>query len=405
MGGSSIDVAGAFPNTTGSTRSLTPAVTFRNGPRKRPFEGSRQVESVNTNNRLSQQQGFYRRRQKGTQVPSATRRFLFFNKRDEDGNIIKTTKPRRARPTVETLDELRSPGVSFPREVGLDNDDDADVRLSLRHMTEDDLKTLVPMCIEEFGTDYQLKQLNAAKRDRQRRSLLPRWIVNPKLIPNAWESFSFELLIYWTLRLKLMQGGNGGLRRRSSIPNPSPHDPVMLVLCEQAKRLSDDASRVVGMVELSLQPPDADRNPPALPLPLWVKAALARHTTMDGSLQGWVTNLLIGESCRGKGYSKILMAATEGIAQKWGCSSIYLHADADAISGRVPQRLYEGLGYEVVIGSTRKGSGDNSGVDGKDDGFSPQWAGGSRREQARFMAIRVVDEVCLLCYRKRIGIF
>jgi len=31
-----------------------------------------------------------------------------------------------------------------------------------------------------------------------------------------------------------------------------------------------DADVVVGMVELSLQSPHADRNPPSLPLPQWV---------------------------------------------------------------------------------------------------------------------------------------
>ena len=179
----------------------------------------------------------------------------------------------------------------------------------------------------------------------------------------------------------------------------------MLVLCEQTKQRApnQDDPRIVGMVELSLQPPDADRNPPAVPLPLWAKAALAKHTTMDGSLQGWVTNLLIGESSRGKGYSKILMAATEGIARhQWDCSAIYLHADADAVSGKVPQRLYEGLGYELVIGSTKKGAGVENGFGNEDGSVAPQWAGESRREQERFMAIRVVDEVCLLCYRKQL---
>jgi GNAT superfamily N-acetyltransferase len=32
-------------------------------------------------------------------------------------------------------------------------------------------------------------------------------------------------------------------------------------------------------------------------------------------MQGWVTNLLIDPKYRGFGYSKILMAATEGIAR------------------------------------------------------------------------------------------
>ena len=164
---------------------------------------------------------------------------------------------------------------------------------------------------------------------------------------------------------------------------------------------TEDDSAVVGMVELSLQPPDADRNPPALPLPLWVKAALAKHTTLDGSLQGWVTNLLISDESRGKGYSKILMAAAEGIAKhRWGCSSGYLHADADFRSGKVPQSLYEGLGYNLVIGSTKKGKG--GGNDDEDPSAKFAWMGVSGKEMERFSAIRMVDGVALLCYAKKL---
>jgi len=271
-------------------------------------------------------------------------------------------------------------------------------------MTTEDLKALVPMCIEEFGSKESLNKLNGNFR---RRAFLPRWIADPKQIPDLWEGFSFEMLIFWTLRLKLLQGGNA---RRSG--SKQPKDPVMLVLCEKntpsqrqtkpfrSPFVDENGSTIVGMVELSLQPPDADRNPPALPLPLWVKSALAKHTTLDGSLQGWVTNLLISDSCRGRGYSKILMAAAEGIAKhKWGCSSVYLHADADFRSGKIPQSLYEGLGYDLVIGSTRKGKGGSS----KEDLSAKfSWMGVSGKELERFTAIRMVDGVALLCYSKQL---
>merc|ERR1740117_1528571 len=115
--------------------------------------------------------------------------------------------------------------------------------------------------------------------------------------------------------------------------------------------------RIVGMVELSLQPPNADRNPPALPLPKWIKSELASLTQL-GSLQGWVTNLLIDSSCRGLGYSKVLMAATEGIAKHaWDCNYLFLHADADVTSGKIPQSLYNNLGYDLVKGSTLNSDG------------------------------------------------
>jgi hypothetical protein len=140
------------------------------------------------------------------------------------------------------------------------------------------------------------------------------------------------------------------------------------------------------MVELSLQPPDLNRNPPAAPLPLEFKQTLARRTEI-GTVQGWITNLLIDPTCRGLKYSKILMAATEGIAKTWGCTYIFLHADADLRSGKIPQRLYESLGYEVVTGN------------GKDD---YTWAGPSSTSLNQFSAIRMIDGTALLCYSKRL---
>lgn len=388
LGGTSIGEAFPKMNLPNTRRPL--AIAVRNGQRKRPLQETRdEIES-------SLWQGFDRKRTT-YRNSSATSLNLFFNTRDENGNIVKKGKMRQGKPTVETLKELGSAGVSFPKEVKVPNADD--VTLTLRHMMTEDLKELVPMCIQEFGDG----QLNGTSR---RRSLLPRWVVDPKQIPDLWEGFSFEMLIYWTLKLKLMQGGNSRRPEQNQ-----PKDPVMLVLCEKKESQTEqqmlswgsteDDSTVVGMVELSLQPPDADRNPPALPLPLWVKAALAKHTTLDGSLQGWVTNLLISDSSRGKGYSKILMAAVEGIAKhRWGCSSVYLHADADFRSGKVPQSLYEGLGYDLVVGSTRKGKAGST--EDEDPSAKFAWMGVSGKELERFSAIRMVDGVALICYAKKL---
>jgi GNAT superfamily N-acetyltransferase len=233
-----------------------------------------------------------------------------------------------------------------------------------------------------------------------------------------WESFWFEKLISFTLNWKMKanidQVNDGDyeqkrITRHKQVRSSKINDPAMLVLVqrkqkspqqqqilkEDANRNTDDDSRindnddeeeekVVGMVELSLQPPDFNRNPPAAPLPLEVKQALAKRTEI-GSVQGWVTNLLIDPACRGWKYSKVLMAATEGIAKAWGCQYIFLHADADIRSGRVPQKLYESLGYEVVTGNAR-------------DDYS--WAGSTGLDH--LSAIRMVDGVALLCYSKRL---
>jgi GNAT superfamily N-acetyltransferase len=446
-----------------------------------------------------------RRRQQHLSRSRTTRLNLFFNQRDENGNIIKSSQKSRGgkrgrirqQPfiTSETLEELRSsPGITFPMEVRLfnnddDNDDDAveeydgdaynddnhDNRKSLllRFMTTDDLKSLVPMCVEEFGnhgsnTQQQQLQLHQTSNILK---MIP-WYNNnnppQKSIPDLWDGFCFEQLISWTLRLKLMQGNNNNNSIDDSLSENNNssikkkmiiNDPVMLVLCERRQRRQqknhrhpqqhpattstdnndDDSStattattmmttttteeeavavenndvghdeRIVGMVELSLQPPNADRNPPALPLPKWIKSQLASLTQI-GSLQGWVTNLLIDSSCRGLGYSKVLMAATEGIAKHaWDCNYLFLHADADVTSGKIPQSLYNNLGYDLVKGSTLKSEGSGNGNEQQqqqqqklslEDEFA--WAAAAGQNLERFAAIRMVDDVALLCFSKKL---
>ena len=230
-------------------------------------------------------------------------------------------------------------------------------------------------------------------------------LFDPSKLWSLWEQFWFEKLISFTLnwKMKSNQSTEGDdrqtiIQKDRKIRSSQINDPAMLVLVQKRKQkiVKDDEDlrrqntsndeKVVGMVELSLQPPDFDRNPPAAPLPLEYKQTLAKRTEI-GTVQGWITNLLIDPTCRGLKYSKILMAATEGIAKTWGCKFIFLHADADIRSGRIPQRLYESLGYEVVTGN------------GKDD---YTWAGPSSTTLNQFSAIRMIDGTALLCYSKKL---
>eukprot|EP00536_Pseudo-nitzschia_multiseries_P018747 jgi/Psemu1/293633/fgenesh1_pg.3039_\ len=429
-GATSIHATEAFASTTITPplRRRPPAIALRSGERRR--RGENRARARDSNTIYDIRRGSTHTKPSTKSTATSTRLQLFFNQRDEDGNFLqKVQKPpkRRARPTEQLLDLLRSPVLTLPRRIHLGDDESSSLSSSLvlRYMTTDDLKTLVPMCINEFCCDYNPETKQPNKKSGLR-NLVPRWIQDPRQIPDLWEQQSFKIIVEGTFRLKLMQSGNsrgnGGSRSSPTIPN----DPVMLVLCEEEqpettlqrkslwRKPKPDAAtlrhqptpqtaspkeRLVGMVELSLQPPNADRNPPALPLPRWFRAALARHTTLDGSLQGWVTNLLVDDSCRGRGYSKILMAACEGIAKhSWGCKSMYLHADADISSGRIPQALYEGLGYQPVTGSTRKQPQANAKT--LEEEFA--WAGVAGKELERFTAIRMVDGVALLCYSKKL---
>jgi ribosomal protein S18 acetylase RimI-like enzyme len=250
-----------------------------------------------------------------------TFRRLFFRKTD----VAPQQPPRqKVSPPSQVFEALQSSQFSVPYSFSLG--DDLGTTLTLRCMTRDDFDEIVPMCISEFGlgpttsfADFPIDNLSA------------------RSISQWWERLYFEPMITMALTAKI--AANEG---RNTVTNF--RDPAVLVLTRHDKTNSNPV--VVGMVELSLQVPEATKNPPPLPTPLWVKKLYSR--IVNRSVQGWVTNLLIGDDYRGLGYSKILMAATEGIAKKWKVNSIFLHADADSKSGRVPQGLYEGLGYQII---------------------------------------------------------
>ena len=213
-------------------------------------------------------------------------------------------------------------------------------RLTIRPLQWKDLDNITNMCVREYST-YSTP------------SLSPSFTSPPMNLKTAWNSFgqwvdqaSLGPYVRLSMILKLWfeQGGDA-----STIPN----DHVVLVasLTENIDK-GDDASqpveRLVGMVEISRQPPMPERNPPAIPIPLWIKEAYSR-TVQKQSTQGWITNLLIVPEYRGRGWAKVLVLACEGVARHWPVtSSIHLHCDA---SYRVAQKLYRSMGYQTTATS------------------------------------------------------
>ena len=279
---------------------------------------------------------------------------LFFRKTD------KTPAPRRKSLKPGVVEELQSPDINLPFQILLEDDDSDETEevLTVRFMTSSDLRFILPLCIYEFGTGPTVGLKDFPWQDLR---LLSMW----------WDCFYFEPSITFFFIAKM----SGNMLRPKT--KQTFEDPAVLVLSRQ----HNQTETVVGMVELSLQPADANRNPPALPLPLWLKELYC--TVRGQTLQGWVTNLLIDPKYRGLGYSKILMAATEGIARSWNRSAIYLHADADFKSGKIPQGLYKGLDYEVVTEEDPQFAwmGDN---------FNP------------FSSVRMIQGVPLLCFYKKL---
>lgn len=268
---------------------------------------------------------------------------------------VPLTKPRR-RPVASTLlEELRSPTLSLPFDICLSDDQNhtAEEALTIRHMKPEDLDEVIKLCTDEFGSGPTA-------------SLLEFPWNQPGEIPDWWDRVYFEPSIRFALLAKMNENSKSNEKLSK--------DPAILVLTR-----GKEQAEVVGLVEISLQPPQADRNPPTYPRPLEMKSLYSRMIGVE--LEGWVTNLLVDQKCRGFGYSKVLMAATEGIARSWGRKYIYLHADANLNSGRVPQALYESLGYEIVTTS------------------DPQY---EWMPKSAYSSIQMVNGVALLFYRKKL---
>lgn len=286
---------------------------------------------------------------------------LFFRARED-----KKRKEAQAKIPASALEGLRRKDVSIPFQFPLvlppQGNDNAAVGatpkvVTIRYLTVEDLSAIVPLCVAEFGGGEMTFQdfVDFFPWDRSPADM-------KEYVVDWWDNFILPSFVYWTFLWKIAAYNNSHGER--------PQDHALLVATLQqekqpeivdfattateiTKQLStitgndNNDAVIVGMVELSRQPPEANRNPPAYPLPLWYKTAYCNMKQLP-PLNGWVTNLLVGPDFRGQGYSKLLMAATEGVARSWGCNMIHLHCDANSIGGKVPQTLYKGLGYEMV---------------------------------------------------------
>ncbi|HEX6232103.1 MAG TPA: GNAT family N-acetyltransferase [Jiangellaceae bacterium] len=67
------------------------------------------------------------------------------------------------------------------------------------------------------------------------------------------------------------------------------------------------------------------------------------HGGPDG--QGWVYDLEVAASYRGKGYGRALMQAAERLAREYGCSSLALNVFG---GNEVAIKLYSSLGYRTT---------------------------------------------------------
>ena len=287
--------------------------------------------------------------------PSTTRCNLFFQQPAQ----ALTVKKKRTRIPSWAFETLILPDTPLPFQFCLEETNDnpgnaiaQNSLVTIRSLTAEDLTTIVPMCLREFGGDAKERSITYLLQK------IP-WNSGPgptvKFIQEWFETAALPFFIYGTFRLKIAQRNAhdhsllvATVQPQQPQPQPKPqNDNPKSSQSTELSRGVVSKEVLVGMVELSQQPPDPHRNPTAFPLPIWYKQAYCLFNNLP-PLNGWVTNLLIDPAHRSQGYSKLLMKAVEGVAKRWGCTAIHLHCDADPVSGKVPQNLYGGLGYEMV---------------------------------------------------------
>ena len=232
-------------------------------------------------------------------------------------------------------------------------------RLVIRYLEEDDLDQVVRACVKEFGSQAPSPESG---------SLPGQLIQSPRSPIDELKDRFEDWTLSWTVQIGLTQRIKR--RRDASAAEPDHH-----VICLVEEGRDGDTSNgrkgetVVGIVELSQQIPDPEQTAPPFIVSYPLKKALgsmgaenrAAVSMLGTDPLPYISNVLVRPESRGKGYSRILMAAAEGLARDWirerrrdgGDTDnrppiVCLHVDADSRSGRAAQGLYKALGYVGV---------------------------------------------------------
>ena len=268
-----------------------------------------------------------------------------------------------------------------PRTTDDKRNNDWPDRLIIRHLEDEDIISILPEIVREFGS-LSIPITNNMIPDQP-----PGNELSTKI-----ENFLFSLTVLIGLTQRVERRKKGYL---STTARPD-HNVVCLVeripKGGSSSNRSDNndttllyAEKIVGIAELSWQPPNPTVNAPPFVLPYFVKKLICN---IGGAVPvGYVSNVLVWKTHRGRGYSHVLMAALEGIAKLWDCDDIRLHVDAGEYSGRIARDLYWNLGYDGV---------PDRGTTTKDGTVGFEWMGPCFSHQGLYL----VDGVPLLYLRK-----
>ena len=200
----------------------------------------------------------------------------------------------------EDLDFLRyfsenSDTPPFPYSIDLgDAQSYANTRLIVRHLEDEDIVKVLPEVVREFGA------LTAPPPSVDR--------VLADELSDKIENYLFSLTVLIGLTQRVVRRQKGYSPTNSACPD---HNVVCLVELNTITRTEE----IVGIAELSWQIPNPNGNAPPFVLPYFMKVLLSRlfsiindDATSDTSPVGYISNVLVWKTRRGRGYARILMA-------------------------------------------------------------------------------------------------
>ena len=383
----------SFTAHTSSPRNTCPLITkLSSSGRNKSVRSRSQTIRTNTNTRLNlfdsllQKEGGSRQKTRTTSGSSLNR--IPAEELEYLGNGYGMEQNNAMPPFPYTID-LLPPNSKSSNQAN---------KLIIRHMEDEDITKVLPELVREFG------------------ALAPSLSPSPPQpgdeLADKIENYLFSLTVLIGLTQRVVRRQKGYDTSNSACPD---HNVICIV--EQTPIINNDGAngdngegrisnnniisykeQIVGIAELCWQPPNPNSNAPPFVLPYFMKVLISRFgpsrekkmsSEDDTTLapKGYISNVLVWKTRRGRGYSRVLMAALEGIAKLWDCDDVRLHVDANEFSGRIARSLYWGLGYEGV---------PDRGTSMNKKGGSFEWIGPSMAHSGLYL----VDGVPLLYLRK-----
>lgn len=229
----------------------------------------------------------------------------------------------------EVIEDLQN-GVQLPYDfVYFDSFSSLKRSIRIKQLEKEQVNKAVGLCLKEYGS-YPSNTILKSEEE----------ISTPlKNIMNDFDNFMFSFVVLLGLDQRVER------RKKSEMDPTIPPDHNVICIYEVDDKENET---MFGMAEISLQPADPARTSPPFVIPTSIKNAFVSFGLWTEPVP-YISNVLVTNSYRGKGFSKILMACCEGLAKAWGYDEAYLHVDADRRSGAPAQGLYHSLGYIPVI--------------------------------------------------------